>query len=408
MTEHAAPSRAGRWAKRIGLVLFSLLLTLAMLEGLARLLHLGSGGFWEPNERYGWQNIAGARGWESCYGECEVYVEINDQGLRDYDYPYARPAGVTRVLFLGDSMTAGMQVPLEDTFVKRLEQGLTAGGGSWEVINAAVNAFGTDNELIFFREEASKYEPDVVVLSMYLANDIYNNHYELETRLGGSGHKPYFTLSVTGELVLNNFPVEGAETLSTRFFGFLNRNFQLPRFIAQTMNLRRSVPDALKPLIALATGNRGAEEVAEADQTAGPTPAAAGSPATPRVNICQDTYAPVIAEAWDLTRAILLQLREEVEATGATLVVLVIPAAPQLVVPEEGKDWYCDQPNRELTTFLEAEGIAYLDMLQPFRDHALAGGAPLYYQTDFHMNGAGHELAGQLLTEFFEEQAGGW
>ncbi len=398
--EQPAPAlskKAGQgsiWFKRLGLVFGSLLFTLALLEIAARLLHLGSGGFWEPNQTYGWQNIPNASGWESCYGECEVYVEINPQGLRDVVHPYEKPAGVTRILFLGDSMTAGLQVPLEATFVKVMEQRLNGGdAGEWETINAAVNAFGTDNELIFFREEASKYEPDIVVLSIYLANDIYNNHYQLETRLGGSGHKPYFTLDAVGGLVLNNFPVESAETFSTKFVGWLNQHFQLPRFLAQMLNLRKNVPDALKPLVELATGNRGAEDAVQSEES--------GQDTGPRANICQAEYAPLITEAWDITKAIILALRAEVQASGAELVVLVIPAAPQIVVPKEGKPWYCDQPNIELDTFLDAEGIPYLDMLAGFREYAIAGGAPLYYNFDFHMNERGHALAGELLGEYF-------
>lgn len=385
------PGRGRTWLKRLGLISGSLLFSLVILEMAARALHLGSGGFWKPHPLYGWENIPNARGWESCYGECEVYVEINSHGLRDYDYPYAKPPGVQRILFLGDSLTAAMQVPLKETFVKILEQKM---GGGWEAINAGVNAFGTDNELIFYREEASKYEPDIVVLGIYLANDVYNNHYELETRLGGSGHKPYFTLDAAGGLVLNNFPVESADTFSTRFVGWLNQHFQLPRFLAQTLNLRKSVPDALKPLVELAAGSRGARQPAEGESSeTGDTGA--------RANICQAVYAQAINEAWDITKAIIRQMRTEVEASGAELVVLVIPAAPQIVVPKEGKPWYCDQPNKELANFLDAEGIPYLDMLDAFRQHAVEGGAPLYYDFDFHMTAAGHALAAELLGEYF-------
>lgn len=132
--EEKAPLRRNLWLRRLLMIGASLLFTLALLEIASRLLHLGSGGFWEPNSLYGWRNIPGARGWESCYGECEVFVEINDRGLRDYDYPYTKPEGVRRIVFLGDSMTAGMQVPLEDTFVKILERGINQGverSGRW-------------------------------------------------------------------------------------------------------------------------------------------------------------------------------------------------------------------------------------------------------------------------------------
>lgn len=376
---------------------FSLFMALVVLEISARVLHLGSGGFWEPNAQYGWQNIPGASGWESCYGDCSVFVEINDQGLRDREIPYEKPQDTRRVIFLGDSMTAGMQVEQADTFVKQLESGLQAADPNWETINAGVNAFGTDNELLFYQLEVHQYEADVVVLAMYLANDIYNNHRELEVRLSGTGHKPYFTLGGDGELVLHNFPVEKAETPATRFVSFLNRNFQLPRFFAELLNLRRDIPEALRPLVELAAGQR----------AAAPTPDPEAPPGQRRVTICDAEYAPQIQEAWDVTQAIILELEREVAANGAELVVLIIPASPQLSPPEGERDWYCEQPNLELGAFLQAESIPFLDMLYPFREHALAGGESLYFERDFHMNTAGHTLAGELLIDFFNTQFAG-
>ncbi len=400
----ARPQASGRrtWIRRLLLISLGLLLSLAMLEIAARLLHLGSGGFWEPHSLYGWRNIPGARGWESCYGECAVFVEINSLGLRDREIGYQKGPQTTRILFLGDSMTAGMQVPLQDTFVKVLESGLNESGSrEWEAINGAVNAFGTDNELIFYRLEGQKYQPDVVVLAMYLANDIYNNHRELELRLSGTGHKPYFTLDEDGQLSLHNFPVENAETRITRLASFLNRHFQLPRFAAQTLRLRADIPDALRPLVELAAGRRAAEPTqASADQEAGP---GGGR----RVTICAAEYGPQIEAAWAVTRALIRQLRSEVRANGAELAVLAIPASPQIAPPNPGQDWYCERPNIELGQFLEAEGIPYLDLLYPFREHALAGGESLYYQKDFHLNQAGHHLAGELLLTFIQETFSG-
>jgi hypothetical protein len=73
---------------------------------------------------------------------------------------------------------------------------------------------------------------------------------------------------------------------------------------------------------------------------------------------------------------------------------------PQLIPPAEGQEWYCERPNEELNTFLDEAGIPYLDLLEPFREHILSGGDPLYFETDFHMNIAGHQMAGELLTRF--------
>ena len=388
-------------------VLLGILFALAVLEVAARVLHLGSGGFWEPYSLYGWRNIPNAKGWESCYGECEVYVEINSKGLRDEEIPYEKPAGTQRVLLLGDSMTAAMQVPLEDTFGKVLEQALNERltTETWEVVNGGINGFGTDNELLFYRLEGKNYRPDVVVVAIYLANDIYNNSYELEVSLGGNGHKPYFSLDDNEQLVLHNYPVEGTDNLFVKAGTFLKKYFQLPRFVAQVLELRTNVPPALQPLVELVSGQRGAQQIQEREEEAGAgNNNQAANQSGQRVNICAQQYAPIVEEAWAITEALLLQMRAEVEAEGAQLVILAIPAAPQLIPPAEGKRWYCDRPNEELDAFLKEAGIPYLDLLDPFRQHILDGGEALYYETDFHLNADGHRLAGELLGEFLSEQ----
>jgi hypothetical protein len=402
-------SRKRHWFARGIAILIGILAALAILEIAARVLHLGTGGFWEPYSLYGWRNIPNAKGWESCYGECQVYVEINSKGLRDHEIPYEKPAGTQRVLLLGDSMTAAMQVPLEDTFGKVSEQELNERltGDSWQVVNGGINGFGTDNELLFYRLEGKNYQPDVVVVAIYLANDIYNNNYDLETSLGGNGHKPYFSLDEDDQLVLHNFPVEGTDNLFIKAGTFLKKYFQLPRFIAQVFQLRQNVPAALQPLVELVSGQRGAEQIQEREEEANQNNGnqVAGQSGGRRVNICAEEYAPIVEEAWTITKALLLQMQTEVEAEGAQLVVMAIPAAPQLIPPGEGQSWYCDRPNQELDSFLDESGIPYLDLLAPFRQHVQDGGEALYYQTDFHLNTAGHHLAGQLLGEFLSEHA---
>jgi lysophospholipase L1-like esterase len=380
-------------AKGMVMMGFGVLMALIILEVVARVLHLGTGGFWEPHPLYGWRNIPGASGWESCYGECEVRVEINSQGLRDREIAYEKAAGEQRVLLLGDSITAGMQVPLADTFAKIAEGELNTAGDDWTVINGAINGFGTDNALLFYRLEASKYQPDVVILGMYLANDIYNNYYDLEVRTGGSRFKPYFELDESGELVLQNYPVEGTDTWSVRLSTFFKRHFQLPRFIAQTLNLRREIAPALRPLV----------QLADADTDEGNSDSENNAPRQ-RMSICAQRYAPEVEEAWAITEALLKQLRQEVEANGAQFAVVLVPALVQVTPPAEGEEWHCQRPNDLMGDFLTAEGIPYLDLLEPFRAHMVAGGDALYYEKDFHMNENGHLLAGEALYHFVEEE----
>jgi hypothetical protein len=295
--------------------------------------------------------------------------------------------------------------------VKQLESELNENAGDWEVINAGVNAYGTDNEMLFYRLEGQKYNPEIVFLNMYLANDVYNNHPTLELRYGGQSAKPYFILNDDGELELQNFPVEDTTTFGTKVGTFLKKHFQLPRFVAQTLALRGEIPSWLAPIVRLFGGGRGAvaagdgEPAQAAESGDGGENGVGTAVQTPprRPDICDPDPLPIIENAWSVTEALILELEKEVEANGAHLAVLIIPAAPQIVPPAEGAEYYCDVPNDELTAFLDEAGIPYLDMLPAFREEARAGNGPYYFEKDFHMNALGHDLTSDLLYQFVDE-----
>lgn len=99
-----------------------------------------------------------------------VDVAISSQGLRDREFPLEPPPGRTRILMLGDSLTFGWGVPVEQTYSKRLEQLLRQGGHDVEVINTGVGNYNTSMEVEYFLERGAKFNPHYVVLN-YFIND---------------------------------------------------------------------------------------------------------------------------------------------------------------------------------------------------------------------------------------------
>jgi lysophospholipase L1-like esterase len=103
-----------------------------------------------------------------------VPVSINRLGLRDRELAVPKPPGTVRVLAVGDSVTFGYGVRLEETYVKVLEDRLNAGGAPgarYEVINAGVEECGLDAYYDAVRTLAPLLEPDLVLVSVVL-NDI--------------------------------------------------------------------------------------------------------------------------------------------------------------------------------------------------------------------------------------------
>jgi lysophospholipase L1-like esterase len=101
-----------------------------------------------------------------------VPVTINSKGLRDYEYDYTPRPGVTRILALGDSVTFGWGVSLEDTYPKVLERLLNDGDerDRYEVLNGGVGNYTTSRIIGLYHHELYKYDPAVVVFAFYLNN----------------------------------------------------------------------------------------------------------------------------------------------------------------------------------------------------------------------------------------------
>jgi lysophospholipase L1-like esterase len=99
-----------------------------------------------------------------------VDFRTNSQGLRDREFSFERVHGKLRIVVLGDSLTVGWGVPLEETFAKRIEQMYVDAGVDAEVINLGVGNYNTAQEVQAFLTKGYRYQPDVVVLN-YFVND---------------------------------------------------------------------------------------------------------------------------------------------------------------------------------------------------------------------------------------------
>jgi hypothetical protein len=152
---------------------------------------------WSPTR--GWALKANVRNVPVAGGG--KVLSSNSKGLRGpREYTYEKPAGVTRIVVLGDSFTFGEDVGDDETYSHRLEEMLPG----VEVLNLGVHGYGHDQMLVYLREEGLKYRPDVVLLG-FLSDDMERNV------LGFRDYaKPRFVLE-DGRLVLRGSPVPSPE-----------------------------------------------------------------------------------------------------------------------------------------------------------------------------------------------------
>jgi hypothetical protein len=97
-----------------------------------------------------------------------VEVTTNAEGLRDRDIPIEPTPGRLRVMMLGDSLTFGWGVSIEDTFSKRIEKLYASDGVSAEVINTGVGNWNTVQQVRYFLTKGYQYKPEIVVLNFFV------------------------------------------------------------------------------------------------------------------------------------------------------------------------------------------------------------------------------------------------
>ena len=183
----ASPAATNRFERHSRLTLTVILLAsfgtaLLAAEMIARWVHpLDTGRsakYRIPHPRFGWVLVPGAS-YVYRLPEESVPVSYNSEGWRDRPHAKDKAKGVMRVLVLGDSFMEAYSVRFEDALPARLEHLTSTAERPVEVINFGVGGYGTLQEYLVFNAFGRAYQPDVVVLAMYLGNDLADNSLEL-------------------------------------------------------------------------------------------------------------------------------------------------------------------------------------------------------------------------------------
>jgi hypothetical protein len=201
---------------KIGLASFSISIVVLCFELGLRILgyeaiyeiYSKSSTLWRADPELGWHHepnsndvFVGPRPWPV---EFETSVRINSLGLRGPEVS-PRSEDDIRLLFLGDSMVVAMEVEYGKTFPARIAEELSVRTGKLvRSINAGVRGYGTDQSLLYFRDQGRLLEPDIVIF-FHSGNDPRNNRtlHRMRRPMG----KAAFVLREDGSLELIGSPV---------------------------------------------------------------------------------------------------------------------------------------------------------------------------------------------------------
>ncbi len=276
---------------------------------------------------------------------------LNSQGFNDRERLAEKPAGVYRILALGDSFVFGV-VPYRGNFVTLLEERLVSSGRAVEAINLGIPKTNPEDHPRLLATYGLGLDPDAVLQLVYVGND-FSDLRVMRRRL-----TPY-TLD-----------------LARLLFGVL------PSYEGSVFHRQTLYQDDAPTFSARAYGDM------------------------------VRRHAVVFDPGWDGFRWRLDRLRLALRRTaeicrerGLSLAVILLPAEIQVDPELAGRlkiGWRLDseRPNRALQEVLREEDVPHLDLLPAFA--AAAGEIRLYKPNDSHWNLAGNRLAAERIYDWLD------
>jgi lysophospholipase L1-like esterase len=171
------PRAASGWGSRSVALLLGLGLALGAGELLLRMLRPSQLALirypciYTPDPQLGYRYQAHASGVVAGHFEFENEVATNSLGFYD-DEPLPPERAHPRILAVGDSYTAAMNVPKAEVWTSVLERALRVRGfPDADVVNVGIDGTGTDVHAALIREYAERFRPDVTLLAFF-ANDV--------------------------------------------------------------------------------------------------------------------------------------------------------------------------------------------------------------------------------------------
>lgn len=330
-------------------------------------------GFYSPDPPGRYRLTPGYHGRIYNRAEYSNTIRINQQGLRGGEIEERSAEGL-RILTIGDSFVFGVGVEDTDTFTALLSERSSGPGIEVEGLNAGIPAFGVPDAESWLRRHGVDLEPDVVVLAIFLGNDLVDASPDREE-----------ILLVDGLLV----PSQSAAGLKAWLYRHSHLYVAIKGLLEQ--------PGLLPLRSRLGLGEPWKVRTLREEFGVYKTSA-------------ERDLAPAIAATDEALGRLVTLAQQE----GFDLVSILIPSEIQ-VDPDrwtggigslgfKSDKYDPETPTRIFKALLEKHEIPTLD-LGPFFAEGIANGEELYFRLDRHWTAAGHAMAAEELSGFLAQTA---
>jgi lysophospholipase L1-like esterase len=299
--------------------------------------------------------------------EFDTEIAINGDGVRDDEPVGPKMADERRILLLGDSLVLSVQVPLQQTFGKLLEQRLNARAPRYRyrVLNAGVQGYGPVEELLLFKSIAAGLQPDLVIEVVFVGNDA-EEAVTSAPKLRSDGRPATDVVS---------------DSIVTRLRRIARRSMVLQvlrlRVVAATERFTTSLAPPEPPLQSYAAkpGARIAEGVAITRR-------------------CIEEIASIAAGSGARTAIVLMPARFQVDDADFGRLKENVAAA--------GGELQRDAATERFDKALSTLPLPRLDVLPALR--SASRGPDLFFQQTVHLTPRGHVIVADALERFIEQE----
>jgi hypothetical protein len=297
----------------------------------------------------------------------------NSAGFMDAEHEIAKPPGVTRVGIFGDSYVESLQVPVEDTFVRRAGRMLAP--ESIELLALGISGWGTLHSHLAWRGLAPRYDLDTIVY-VFVENDLGDNAWSIMSQQRTTYlRRPFAVLddAPPGWRILWRDDLDARSPLVSAL-----------RRATDSSLLARVVWGRAVLLFTYGISGRPEARAYDMGGLAGAIPNQNDLPST-----WPDSYAE---QARELGRRILGEWTRQARERGQDFLVLYVPRGQSQLrgeppVAETWKPWL-------LATCADLD-IPVIDPSEALRRRML-GGDDVY---DDHWSPAGHEVVSEVLSD---------
>jgi lysophospholipase L1-like esterase len=365
--------------KRLAAALLGIAAGVILCEGATRLFAGRLLSLAHPAVRFdpevGWVQEAGVAAVRHNEAGQDVVIAGSPLGIRQPLAPY-RFRQAEEVLLVGDSLTAGTQVAFEDTWGARLEQGLKRRHPSLEIVNAGVDRYDLAQEYRLARRLWSPVQPRLLVLGLYLGNDIVDYEHEAGAR------PPWRTGGPIVWLHEHSFFLRYLE-------GAWEKAHRRPEVKAGPPPPVDSwSPRSVSGFDALRFDEQ--QRIRNQFTAADVMPVLRGGPeAEARLATTERVLAGMAALA---------------QERGAEFVIVLLPMKLE-ILPAQRAEWMAfqhlteddvERPRRHLVAFAARQGLTLIDVAPALRAQAEPEG--LYWKVDLHMTPRGHAALAEAVA----------